>query len=44
MFCFLPRAGSLALGVGGEGVVGPGVRACLDGWSVDMWHIEIYIL
>lgn len=25
----------------GEGPMG---RACLDGWSVDMWHIEIYIL
>lgn len=23
---------------------GPTGRACLDGWGVDMWHIEIYIL
>jgi hypothetical protein len=38
------RAGSLALAAGREGVLGPRVRACLDGWSVDMWHIEIYIL
>lgn len=45
----LPRAGSLVLAVGREGVCwpqgeGPMGRACLDGWSVDMWHIEIYIL
>lgn len=43
-FVLLPTQGSLALAMGREGVVGPGVRACLDGWSVDMWHIEIYIL